>query len=449
GGRVTMGAYPAATRGNAAEVLLAAELQDAARFRVAIESLREEAASEELEIEEVELNARPALRLRDGRGVDLLLLQEERFVVLTTSEALARGAFDVHAGNAPASSLRDPACVEALEALGPQSIAVVSLGADAIPWTAQGFTWGGDGVRFQRIVRAPQKPQLDPVDTPFRREEILRSVPTGVTLTYYARPTETALLGDLFRGLDTCLERHTSGAPGRTGARAAQPLRLVTAAPPLGLDRLPFDLQHDVLPWAGDEMAFVLDQLMPTAMVPLPSIALIVEVADLETAERTLFDLEAKVLRLPIGVGSEGFTDVSYGGKSFRSFAQPVLEHVSPSYLLDGDVAILTTTRLLMQHIIDTRRVGRGQLLGQGALRPFGDFVPEEASVALFADQRRLLRALEQLATLPRLFGHEVVRGVEILDGLSVLFEHFPAGAAYVERTPTTLTLNAWMLENE
>ena len=48
---------------------------------------------------------------------------------------------------------------------------------------------------------------------------------------------------------------------------------------------------------------------------------------------------------------------------------------------------------------------------------------------------------------MPKLWGENFQDGVEIIDGMSVLFEHFPAGAMYLERTPEALTLSGWMRE--
>jgi hypothetical protein len=289
----------------------------------------------------------------------------------------------------------------------------------------------------------------------WRREAILGSIPTGMTLAYYARPAEAAGLRDLFRH-GACRTLQSSAAPGfedgsgRPVFSASQGDLSVRAAvdAPLGLDRLPFELVKDISRWAGDEMAVVVDALVPTSLAPMPSAALIVEATDPDMAARSLAALEEGVPMLPF-IAAQGFVDVPYGGKTYRSLSQPFMEVLAPSYLVDDDIVIITTTRELMQRIIDTRRVGKRSLTRQTPFRSFASFVPEAASAVVYADQSKLHRMMVQMADLPRLWGDDVVRGVEFMEGLSVLFEHFPASVAYIEQTPHTLVLKGWMQEQE
>lgn len=433
-----------------AEILFVAELDDAERFGAALEALWREAGSE-WQIEATRLDGLPATRVRDGERLDVVILQDGRFLAVSTADDLVRGALAIQHGTSQASALRDPACAEALEALGRMSVAIVNLGLDEGGWSAQGLTWDRDGVHFKRLVPVAAPPESAP-ETPVRRDDILRSIPAGMTLAYYARPTERELLRTLFDDR-SCTSMHSSqrsdAATALTqaaGARAGGVLPAV--APPLGLDRLPFDLGKDMLPWAGDEMAVVLASLQPSTLTPLPNLAFIVEVADAEAAARSLGELEHSLGIVP-GLGDRGFDDVSYGGKTYRSLSQPILESLAPSYLVDGGLAVIATTRELLQQIIDVRRVGRGHLLRDPTFRPLGRFVPVGASVAVYADQTKLHRASLQVASMPRLWGDAVERAVEVIEGLQVLFEHFPASAAYIERTADAITLQGWMLEAE
>ena len=451
--RLAVGVYPedGATLG---DILFVAELDEGARFHAALEAVLQESAPD-WQVESTRFDDLPAWRVRDGERLDVLVLQDGEFLAISTADALVRSALDIRRGASEASVLREPACAAALEAVGLQSVAIVSLGPGAEQWNAKGLTWDSDGVHFKRLVPMPA-PAAAAEATPARREEILRSIPAGVTMVYYSRPAEMQQLRALFDDFQCGSMHSSSGDVGAhfVAATGAVPVRAVaapsaaTAAPPFGLDRLPFALAQDVLPWAGDEMALVLAALMPTALVPLPNAALVLEAADGEAAVRALGELEDRVQGLPM-VGEGGFDEVSYGGKTYRSLASPVLEALAPSYLVDGDLVVITTTRELLQQIIDTRRAGKGHLLRGATFRPFTRFVPGSASVVLYADQTKLHQALLQVAHMPRLWGEEVERVVEIMEGLTVVFEHFPASAAYIERTPEGLTLNGWMREAE
>jgi len=292
------------------------------------------------------------------------------------------------------------------------------------------------------------------------RDAIMQSIPTGMTLAYYARPTDIALVRELFLSGEACFDwRSSDDADARWGMKApdldvltvsspSTAHEIVRAAGPLGMEQLPFDMATELLPWIGDEMAFVLAELVETPLAPVPSAALIVEVADPGLAEETLSSLDDAVLKFG-AFDFRGFEEARYGGQTYKTFAQPILEALSPSYLIDGEVCIITTTRELMQLIIDTRRVGKRHLLRDPSFKPFADFVPESASAVLYADQHRLNRSLQQISKLTWLGGDAMSQAVDVLDGISVLFEHFPAGAVYVESSAQSVTLNGWMLESQ
>lgn len=460
GGRVAMGAYPE-PGGRNAEVLFVAELRDADAFTRALGALRTEEGTG-VRFAETTLGDRTALRVSDDGGLDVLLVQHDELLVLSTADDLARGALDIHDGNAENSALRKAGFVEAADELGLHNIVLVepSAGGNA-RWRAQGFTWDARGVRFKRVVAISPEADLEPPRTrEVHRDAIIQSIPSGMTLAYYSRPTDPSLVRELFVGGEECFDWRSSRGPDtrrgeqppRLDALAAStthtPLQVWPAAPPLGMEQLPFDMAADLLPWVGDEMAFILGDLVDTPLTPVPSAALIVEVADPELADRTLSSFDDVVLKFG-SFNFRGFEEVRYGGQTYKTFAQPILEAISPSYLVDGEVCILTTTRELMQLIIDTRRVGKRHLLRDASFRDFQEFVPDAASAVLYADQRRLQRSLEQLTALKWLGGDTTAQAIDILDGLSVLFDHFPAGALYLESSSQMVTLHGWMRADE
>jgi hypothetical protein len=460
GGRVAMGAYPE-PGGRSAEVLFVAELENADAFARALNAVRTEEGTG-VRFADTTLDERAALRMSDDGGLDVLLVQHDELLVLATADDLARGALDIHDGKAENSALREAGFVEAVEVLGLHNVVLVepSAGGKA-RWRAQGFTWDARGVHFKRVVSISPDADVEPPRVhEVHRDAIMQSIPAGMTLAYYSRPTDASLVRELFLGGEECLDwrsshhsetpggDHTPGLDVLVASTPGSPLHVLPAAPPLGMEQLPFDLAADLLPWVGDEMAFVLGELVDTPVAPVPSAALIVEVADPELADRMLSSFDDVVLKFG-SFNFRGFEEVRYGGQTYKTFAQPILEAVSPSYLVDGEVCILTTTRELMQLIIDTRRVGNRHLLRDASFRAFQEFVPEGASAVLYADQHRLQRSLEQLTRLKWLGGDTTAQAIDILDGLSVLFDHFPAGAIYLESTPQMITMNGWMRASE
>ena len=462
-GRVVIGMYPEA--GEQTGIVMAAELSNPGRYRKFVDAALAQQLGHDIRVEAAVIGGKQALRVR-RESLQILLIQDGDRIVASTHEHLARSAWEVIEGKAAASATTEPIFKKALAELGMHHVVVVEIGneSDRIPWAAQGITWKTDGLHFKRTVSAPEAEEVfDSAPTPKRREELLRSVPRGVTLAYYAKPTDSELVRDLLRGLSNCsstpggsLWRQSSPASPHglfQFARASAPTQVLAVASssakaPLGMSSLPFNLEKDVLPWCGDEVVFVLSDLEKTGVIPIPGAALIVEVADAELAKTTLYDLESSLTKLPFEIGSAGFVDVRYGGQEYRSFSQPFMESISPSWWTNGEVAVITTTRLLMQQIIDTRRVGKRHLMNDASFRGFEDFVPESASVLALTDLRRFYRSAHQMAELPRMFSDEIDAGVRYVEGMKVLFDHFPASVVYLDRQPHTLTLNAWLRED-
>ena len=468
GGRVVIGMYP--EPGDEPGIVLAAELDNPGRYKKFVDAALEQQLGRDIRLQAAVIDGKQALRV-ERQSLHILFMQEGNRIVASTHEHLARSAWEVIEGKAVASATAEPIFQKALEELGMHHVVVVELGeeGDRIPWAAQGITWRNDGLHFKRTVSAPAvEEEFDAAPTPKRRAELLRSVPRGVTLAYYAQPTDGDLVRDLLRGLSNCgstqggsLWRQSAtpdpGAdPGgfvrfaraTTSGSAVDMLPVASSDSPLGMSSLPFNLEKDVLPWCGDEVVFVLAELEKTGVIPIPAAALIVEVADPELAEATLYDLELNLTQLPFEIGAAGFVDVRYGGQEYRSFSQPFMESISPSWWTNGEVAVITTTRLLMQQIIDTRRVGKRHLMNDASFRDFEEFVPASASVLALTDLRRFYRSAHQMAELPRMLSDEIDQGVRYLEGMKVLFDHFPASVVYLDRQPQTLTLNAWLRED-
>jgi hypothetical protein len=471
GGRVVIGMYPESS--GEADLVLAAELGHPDRFRRFVDAVLAQPLGHDIDIEAVVIDDKQAFWVRHA-DQQVLFMHEGKRLVASTREDLARSTWDVIEGRATTSATQNPQFTRALAELGMHHVVVVEIGdaTDRIPWAAQGMTWRGDGLHFKRTVAAPpQEERVPSLVTPRQRDEMLQSIPRGMTLAYYARPTDADLVRDLLRGLTTCggsmggsLWRQSEGADGvrmqltraqsgpglrvphfGTGARL---LPVASSDSPLGMSSLPFNLEKDVLPWCGDELVFILADLEKTGVIPIPAAALIIEVADEELAGSTLYDLESTLTNLPFDIGAKGFVDVRYGGQTYRSFSQPFLESISPSWWTNGDIAVISTTRLLMQQIIDTRRVGKRHLLNDSSFEGFASFVPESASVLALTDLRRFYRSAHEMAELPRMLSEEIDDGVRYMEEMSVLFDHFPTSAVYLDRQEDTLTLNAWLRED-
>jgi hypothetical protein len=468
GQRVAIGVYAGEP---GPDVLCVSELRDAGRFQRVLDALQRDSTHKNLQFEATSLDGRATTRIRaknSEHDIEWLVAHDDGVLVMCSSEALARRAWRIQARQPEPTALGEQAFRDALAGLGPHDIALLELrpGSVTSRWAAQGLSWTDDGLHFRRTLSVQPAGEAPPLETPVRRAEILQSFPRGMTLVYYARPTEPALLRELFTSIGSCTavdgdatdeeSRRSDAWPDAATRLAAgvapwPALQPAAAPPPLGMSSLPFDLERDVLPWCGDEMALVFAELTTQGIVPVPSAALIVEVADAKLAQATLRDLERNLTHLPFGTISEGFVDVRYGGQTYRSFAQPFLETASPSYWIDADVVVISTTRELLQQIIDTRRVGNRHMLNDASFVPFEAFVPADAQAAAYADQRRLYRAMAQILELPRawgVWGRDLTRLVKLLDDVSVLFQLFPSSAVYVMRSDTAITLDAWMLES-
>jgi len=425
GGRAGIGVYPHmdadATGGpdHDGDPLMVAELRDPARFESAMAALVARPVAD-LQVETASFDGDPAWRISRAGEPVLQIVQRQAFVVATTRDDLARAARALHAGGG-ASALADPALSTALAAVGSHNVTALVRRDDA-HWMAHGFTWTSDGLHFDHSSttgsgEAAGAAQLS------HRKAILGSLPDGMTLAAYAH---RSVLGEDHRGSDAGLTLHAAGN-GIAGL-------------------LPF-FQLDGAAWCGDEIGIALRGVEPTTLAPVPDAALVIAVRDAAAAQDAMQALEARIVSLPLGPAAAGFIDVQYGGRTFRSLAQPISERVSPSWMLDGDVVVVATTRTLLQQIVDTRRTGRRSVSDDRSFRRFHDFVPDDAGVVVYADQKRLRRAVQELERSAAMWGPRVEQGVLALGRVSTLLEHFPAGAAYATQAGDRIEVRGWMLE--
>jgi hypothetical protein len=290
-------------------------------------------------------------------------------------------------------------------------------------WMAGGWTWDRDGLHFDQMASLPASERT----STGRRDSIWRSLPEGM-----------ALVG--------CVERHaidwrSLGSTLRLGAAAgaasATELAGVPASGWPSLDRA----------WMGDAVGVAVRGVEATPLAPIPDLALVVEVHDAAAAAADLHVVEAQLAGLPVGGFGSGFTDVHYGGRTYRTLVQPFSERVSPSWVVDGDVAVLATTRSLLEQILDTRRTGRRSARSDDAFRRFERFAPNDAGAVFYANERRVHDAVQKLREAHGLWGPRVERGIATIEQWSSVAAHFPSGVAYLAHQDSTIVLRGWMSE--
>lgn len=404
------------------DLLLVADLQDGARFRAACAALAAGAVPQGPVVREELFDGLPGWRLDGPDSRSFRVVQQDNFVAVGTNDELLRQALALHAGTGGASALRDSVVQTALRAIGAHNVVgVVSLEAGA--WSANGFTWDSSGLHFDQTASTAH---VEP-HAPASVAGVWASIPDGMTFAACVRHRDLNLQE---------LGKHL-----RLGAKAdARGARSAGAG---GMPMLP-DLSR---PWVGDAFGVALRGVEPTSLAPIPDLAFIVQVLDATAADADLRGLEGGLRGIPLGGVSRGFEDVRYSGRTYRSLVQPLSETVSPSWIVDGDVAIIATTRTLMQQILDTRRTGRRGIRSDAAFTRFKTFVPEDAAAVFYANQTRLHRVAAQLDKSSSLWGPEVEQSIDFVERLSGVLEHFPAGAAYVTRAGDSVTLRGWMAE--
>jgi hypothetical protein len=283
-------------------------------------------------------------------------------------------------------------------------------------------------VHFE-YLQAAGSPTED-TSQPVRRAEILRSLPDGLALAAYARGS-----GELPRGWL------------RTGGASTPPDALPGGVSlPSGASSF---LPPEMRALAGDEIAIALLGVEPTAIAPVPNLAIVLELQDPAAAARTLRTLESTFDIVRVQGQRHRFEDVAYGGTTFRSLAEPLSQTLTPSWMVADNVAIATTTREFMQQIVDTRRTGRRTLEGDASFRDFRAFIPEDVAAVAYADQRRLHRALEQLEPSTSRWGPGIARLVREMTEYAALGQHFPAGAAYATREEDRIAVRGWLREKD
>jgi hypothetical protein len=412
------------------DLLLVGELAAPDRFQQALRTLRPHLGAVGLRCSDTTAGGKPALRLQGEGGWDFVVLQEGGFVAAATSESLAVQALAIHTGGSARSALRDAEFQTALRALQPHVVmALERTGMPAAPWMAQGFTWDPTGLHFEQV-----RPLQDaaPSTPPAGREAILRSLPDGCAMAAYLRP------GDL--GLSSALG-HLAGLPGPAATDS-------TTEPAGGGDAgaLAGFLPGGMRALLAGEGGVVMQGVASTALTPWPEVGLLLTLRDPAAASAALRFVDASLGAVRLHGKAYNLEDVSYGGRTFRSFVQPISEATTPSYLVDSDLLILTSTRQLMQQIIDTRRTGKRSVMTDRAFRRLRAFVPDNASAVAYGDPQRLDRALAQIEPLASRSesAQRMVRDIRALTPLGV---HFPAGAIYALREPDRIVIRGWLQE--
>ena len=273
---------------------------------------------------------------------------------------------------------------------------------------------------------------MPPSTAPTKREAILHSLPDGSVLAGYFRPGDLGL-PELLQGAAAARGLAVADTSGEGSGQRAEGL---LGALPAGLAAL-----------LGGEGGLVIQGVTPTAVAPVPDVGVVLTLRDPAAAATTLRFAEASLGAVRLQGKAYLFEDVQYGGRTFRSFVQPLSEALTPSYLVDGDVALVTSSRKLMQQMIDSRRTGRRSVVTDRSFKRLRDFVPENASMAAYGDPQRLDRALAQVEPMLGRWAANVQSGVRDLRRLAPLGEHFPAGAVYAVRETDRIVLRGWMLE--
>jgi hypothetical protein len=407
------------------ELLVVAELADPERFDRVLRELRPEDFQGDMEIASSTIGGRPALRLERADGRSIVVVRQENFLVASTEDSLALGALAIHAGETSESALREPAFAAALRAIGSHNIVVLSRTPEqADRWSAQGVTWDPTGLHVES-VSAVALPEAA-VAEPSHRDEILRSIPDGMTLVAYGRGSAFGL-----------------GAPASADSVAMGG----TMVSPFSLPRMTGRmLPPEIWKVAGDEVGIGLLDVTSTPLAPIPNLGIVLELHDPKAATNILRMVEASLNAVRLQGRSHEFEEVQYGGKTFRSLVQPLSEALTPSWIVDGDLAIITTSRELMQQFIDTRRTGKRHALSDASFKPFGGFIPAEAWGVVYADRRRLNRVLEQVEPSVSRWP-EAASLVADLRQFANLGQHFPAAAAYATREDDRLAVRGWVLE--
>ena len=187
------------------DVLLVAELQDAARFRAALAALGTPVVKNAPVVVEEAFDGAPAWRVElDGRSCRIV--QQDNFVAAGTNDELVRQALALHSGAGGATAaLRDSVLQTALRAIGPHN--VVGLAAlDSGAWSANGFTWDPSGLHFDQTASLAAPPGRQASLAP----EVWASIPDGMTFAALVRHRDLN-----WRELGKSL-RMSAAAPGGT-----------------------------------------------------------------------------------------------------------------------------------------------------------------------------------------------------------------------------------------
>ena len=353
--------------------LLVAELHDPARFRAALAALARRSADGPTVREEA-FDGAPAWRAR----------RPERPLAPRRAEGQLRGrghrrrigcaqALALHAGPAAQAALRDSVLHTALRAIGPHNVVGIAVaGRGRLVRARLHLGSVRTALRSDRVRGARRRAAGAASAHP--APEIWASIPDGMTCAALRRGTATGTA----RTRPVAAHRRRAGCPGGTSrvGRHARPCPMLP------------DLSR---PWVGRCVRRRAARRRADALAPVPDVAFILQVRDAAAAAADLRSLETSLRGIPrrrhAGAASRMCTTAA---GPIAAWCSRCRETVSPSWIVDGDVAVVDTTRTLMQQILDTRRTGQRGIRSDASFARFKTFVPQDAAAVFYADQRRL-----------------------------------------------------------
>ncbi len=165
--------------------------------------------------------------------------------------------------------------------------------------------------------------------------------------------------------------------------------------------QLGIDIEHDLVPWVGEELAFSINGVDQSGFFPVPEMAFTVATKDPQKTRAFMTEVEGALTSaararasIPLQWQSE-----QYQGQTVRYAPTPMGEGLAVSYTVTNDFLLLATNRALAKRMLDVR-AGRGPALPSNPdFKAMTKFYPQKANTLGFVNIERVLTQVEGLLT--------------------------------------------------
>lgn len=265
-----------------------------------------------------------------------------------------------------------------------------------------GIQWENSGIRGTSYARFPsgERPELARMLTASPGEVRSLSYQPEGTLFYGALNTLDArvVYDELYRyAVDaTRVQLGVAGTPDSARADSVVAASLARSERELGID-----VEDDIVPWVGREVAIAITGVDQTGFFPVPEVGLTIATTDPARTRQVMGTLESRISDMALARASIPlqWQSVEHEGQTIRYAPTPMGEGLSLAWVATDQFLLVASSRGLVSRMLDSRAGRAPALPANPEFSAMTEFYPQQANGIGFVNIERILTEVEGLMT--------------------------------------------------